>query len=133
IENTFGAWWMAGLRLNWSLGSLYALKNNKSLLHINRQTLAVDKEIFLFNIRLTLQQQNAEIRKYSAMIEQDNAIIELRTSVVRSAKAQLDNGVITVHEYIAKLNEENLAKQLRIVHGIQLIYAQYNFKNTSGN
>lgn len=133
IENKFGAWWIAGLRLNWSLGSLYSLKNNKNLLNISRQNLAIDKETFLFNTRLTLKQQNAEIKKYSDLIEQDDAIIALRASVAKAAKAQLDNGVITVHEYIAKLNEENLARQSRIVHRIQLLQAQYNFKNTSGN
>ncbi len=133
IENKFGAWWIAGLRLNWSLGSLYSLKNNKNLLNISRQNLDIDKETFLFNTRLTLKQQNAEIKKYSDLMEQDDAIIALRSSVARSAKAQLDNGVITVHEYIAKLNEENLARQSRIVHRIQLLQAQYNFKNTSGN
>lgn len=133
IKNEFGPWWIAGLRLNWSLGSLYSLKNSKHLLEINRQNADVDKEIFLFNTRITLDQQNADIKKYSDLLEQDNAIVELLTAVAQSAKAQLDNGVITVHEYIAKLNEENLAKQARIVHNIQLLQAQYNFKNTSGN
>lgn len=133
IKNEFGPWWIAGIRLNWSLGSLYSLNNNKRLLEIKRQNLDIDKETFLFNTRITLTQQNADIQKYSDLLEQDNAAIELLTAVVQSAKAQLDNGVITVHEYIAKLNEENLAKQTRIVHNIQLLEAQYNFKNTSGN
>jgi outer membrane protein TolC len=133
IKNELGPWWIAGVRLNWSLGSLYSLKNSKHLLEINRQNADVDKEIFLFNTRITLDQQNADIKKYSDLLEQDNAIVELLTAVAQSAKAQLDNGVITVHEYIAKLNEENLAKQARIVHNIQLLQAQYNFKNTSGN
>ncbi len=133
IENKFGPWWIAGIRLNWSLGSLYSLKNNKHLLDINRQNIDTDKETFLFNTRITLNEQHADIKKYSDLLEQDNAVIELLTAVVQSAKAQLDNGVITVHEYIAKLNEENLAKQSRIVHRIQLLQAQYNFKNTSGN
>jgi len=133
IENKFGPWWVAGIRLNWSVGSLYSLKNNRHLLEINRQNVDTDKETFLFNTRLTLSQQNADIKKYSDLLEQDNAVAELLTAVVQSAKAQLDNGVITVHEYIAKLNEENLAKQARIVHNIQLLQAQYNYKNTSGN
>ena len=133
IKNEFGPWWIAGIHLNWSLGILYSLNNNKRLLEIKRQNLDIDKETFLFNTRIMLKQQNADIQKYSDLLEQDNAAIELLTAVVQSAKAQLDNGVITVHEYIAKLNEENLAKQTRIVHNIQLLEAQYNFKNTSGN
>lgn len=133
IENKFGAWWMAGLRLSWSAGSLYTLKNNRSLLNISRKNIDTDKETFLFNTGLVLRQQNAEIRKYTELLQQDDAIIALRSAVVQSAKAQLDNGVITVHEYISKADQENMAKQSRIIHQVQLLQAQYNYKNTSGN
>lgn len=133
IDNAFGAWWVGGLRLSWSLGSLYSLKNNRNLLQINRQNQDIEKETFLFNTGLTQRQENAEIEKYSALIEKDETAISLRESVSKSARAQLDNGVITVHEYINKLNDENLAKQSRILHHIQLLHAQYNLKTTSGN
>ena len=124
---------MGGLRLNWSLGSLYTLKNSRNLLHIDRQNQDIEKETFLYNTRLTLGQENGDIKKYSELIQKDDAVISLRASVSQSAKAQLDNGVITVHEYINKLNDENLARQSRILHHIQLLQAQYNFKSTSGN
>jgi outer membrane protein TolC len=133
IENKSGAWWMGGIRMNWSLGDLYSLKNNKSILNLNRQGLDIDKETFLFNTNLTLSQQNADIKKYTELLGQDDTVIALRSSVLQSAKAQLDNGVITVHEYISKLNAENVAKQTGILHHIQLLQAQYNYKTTSGN
>lgn len=133
VENKFGPWWLGGVRLNWSLGSLYSLKNNKQLLEINRQSLDVTKETFLLNTTLSMQQQHQDIEKYADLMEQDDAAITLRSSVRKSAQAQLDNGVITVHEYISQLNAENLAKQSRILHNIQLLQAQYNYKNTSGN
>src|SRR5690606_24943231 len=60
IKNEFGPWWIAGIRLNWSLGSLYSLNNNKRLLEIKRQNLDIDKETFLFNTRIMLKQQNAD-------------------------------------------------------------------------
>ncbi|HEY9262726.1 TolC family protein [Chitinophaga sp.] len=133
IDNDFGPWWMGGIRLNWSIGSLYTLKNNRQQLDINRQNLDINKETFLFNTNLSLQQQNQDVSKYAALMEQDDEAITLRSSVRKSAQAQLDNGVITVHEYISQLNAENLAKQSRILHSIQLLQAQYNYKNTSGN
>ena len=40
--------------------------------------------------------------KYSSLIKQDETIISLRSSVANAAKAQLENGVVTVHDYIAK-------------------------------
>ncbi|MFY0255452.1 TolC family protein [Chitinophaga sp. 30R24] len=133
VDNKFGPWWVGGVRLNWSLGSLYSLKNNRQLLNINRQNLDVSKETFLFNTYLSLEQQNQDVSKFAELINQDDDAIALRTSVKKSAQAQLDNGVITVHEFISKLNAENLAKQSRILHRIQLLQAQYNYKNTSGN
>lgn len=133
VDNKFGPWWIGGVRLSWSLGSLYSLKNNRQQLDINRQNLDISKATFLFNTNLTLKQQSQDMEKYTALMEQDDNAIALRSSVRKSAQAQLDNGVVTVHEYIAQLNAENLAKQSRILHRIQLLQAQYNYKNTSGN
>jgi outer membrane protein TolC len=133
IENKFGPWWIGGLRLNWSLGSLYTLKNNRSILKMNRDNVDVDEETFLFNTNLSRSQENGEVRKYLSLIRQDDTVISLRASVTRAAQAQLDNGVITVHDYISKLNAETLARQIKTVHTTLLLQAQYDYKNTTGN
>jgi hypothetical protein len=93
----------------------------------------VDKETFIYNTNLTLSKQGQDLIKYSSLIRQDETIISLRSAVVSAAKAQLENGVVTVRDYIAKSNDENLAKQSKILHSILLIQAQYQYKNTSGN
>lgn len=133
IENKFGPWFITGLRLNWNLGSLYALKNNKEILHVNRQNVDVDREVFLYNTNLTLNQQGEEIQKFRELIDQDKRLIELRESVKKSAQAQLDNGVITIHEYISQLNSVNLSRQTLILHTVQLLLAAYKHNQTSGN
>ncbi|MEP6746716.1 MAG: TolC family protein [Bacteroidota bacterium] len=133
IENKFGAWWLGGLRLNWNLGSLYTLKNNREILKNSRDALDIDRETFLYNTNLTLSQQNSESQKYADLVMQDDAIIALRASVTKAAQAQLDNGVITAHEFISKLDAENIARQSKILHTTQLLQSQYNYKNTSGN
>jgi len=133
IENEFGPWWIGGVRMVWNLGSLYTIKNNRSNLKINREFLDVDKETFLYNTNLSLNKQSEDVIKYASLLRQDETVISLRSSVANAAKAQLDNGVITVHDYISKMNEENLARQTKILHSIQLIQAQYQYKNTTGN
>lgn len=133
IDNSFGVFGMGGLRLSWTLNSLYTLHNNKQTLRINRQDLDVQKETFLFNTRLTLTQQQVNAQQFDDMISQDQQIIALRTSVKNAAVAQLENGVITSHDYISQVNAENLARQNLALHEIQLLQIQYNSKNTSGN
>jgi outer membrane protein TolC len=133
ISNNFGFYGLGGLRFSWGLNSLYTLKNNRQLLHINQQDLDVQKETFLFNTRLTLTQQQINAQQYDDLISQDEEIIRLRTSVKNAAVAQLENGVITSHDYISQVNAENLARQNLVLHEIQLLQVQYNSKNTSGN
>lgn len=133
LDNDFGAWYVTGLRLNWNFGSLYSLRNNRRLLENNRRSIAVEEETFLFNTNLQLVQQRGELRKYREMIAADEEAIGYRASVKQSAKAQLENGVITVHEFINQLNAENQARQLLILHRLQLLQAMYQYKFTSGN
>ncbi len=133
ISNDFGFWALGGLRFSWSLSGLYTNKNDKRLLYLNRQNLEVQKETFLFNTHLTLAQQNAEAGKYQALADQDQQIIELRASVKSAALAQLNNGVITSHDYITQVNAESQARQSLILHKIQLLQSEYNTKTTSGN
>jgi len=45
----------------------------------------------------------------------------------------MENGVITTHEYIQKVNTESIAKQNKILHQIQLLQAKYNQKFITGN
>lgn len=133
IKNEFGPWYITGLRFNWSLNSLYSLSNKKTNLRLNRQLVDADRETFLLNINLDLAQQDEHVKKYTALIRQDEEAIDLRASVTKSAEAQLANGVITTHEYIQKLNAEQLARQTQIFHRIQLLQAKYNQKYISGN
>lgn len=133
IENKFGPWYVTGLRFSWSLSSFYSLSNKRNILQLNRQSIDADKETFLLNAKVDLSQQDEQVSKYTTLIQQDDAAIALRTSVTQSAEAQLSNGVITTHEYIQKLNAEHLAKQLKILHEIQLLQAIYNLKFIAGN
>ena len=133
LSNDFQWYYIGGLKLSWNLGSLYTLKNQRQLLEIGRQTLDIQKETFLFNINLNQKQQNAEIDKFVNLLKNDKAIIALRESVKKAASAQLENGVLSAHDYINEVNVEDQAKQNLILHTIQLLQAQYSYQNTNGN
>ncbi|WP_258140013.1 TolC family protein [Mucilaginibacter phenanthrenivorans] len=133
LSNDFAWYYIGGLKLSWNLGSLYTLKNQKKLLNINRATLDIQKETFLFNIRISQKQQLAGIEKYTELFKTDDAIIALRESVKKAASAQLENGVLSAHDYITEVNAENEARQSLILHKIQLLQEQYSYQNTTGN
>lgn len=132
ISDEFGPWYLAGLRLTWNLGSLYTLKNDKRNLNIQRKTVEAEKETFLLNTRLSMQEEDQEIQKYRELLAADKKAIKLRASVKNAAEAQLENGVITTSDYISRLNAENLAQQTLLYHKIALLQAQYKYRHNQG-
>jgi outer membrane protein TolC len=133
LSNNFAGYYIGGIKLTWSPSIFYTLKNNRALIDINRKNLAVEKETFLFNTNLTVKQQDADIGKYGQLLASDDRIIDLRTKVKNTAMAQLENGVITSNDFLTDVNDENQARQNKILHEVQLLMTQYNQQTTTGN
>ena len=133
LSNNFAGYYIGGIKLTWSPSIFYTLKNSRTLIDISRKTLAVEKETFLFNTNLTVKQQDADIGKYEQLLASDDRIIDLRTKVKTTAMAQLENGVITSNDFLADVNDENQARQNKILHEVQLLMTQYNQQTTTGN
>jgi hypothetical protein len=93
----------------------------------------VQKERFVFETNLLLKQTNAEVTKLRDLLDTDQEILLLRTSVKNAASAQLENGVITVNDYLREVLNEESARQQAILHNIQLLQAQQAIKITTGN
>ncbi|MCU7694723.1 TolC family protein [Haoranjiania flava] len=133
LDNNFAPYAIGGVRLSFPVSNLYTRENNLKIIELNKQQLEADREAFILNTDINLQKQASEIEKYESLIREDDKIIELRKSVTASAQAQLDNKVITVTEFITKLNAEYAARQTKYLHQLQLLKAKYNYNNTSGN
>jgi outer membrane protein TolC len=132
LDNSFDLYYVAGVRMNWSLGGLYTKKKEKKLVDVSQQQVALQKETFLLNTNVRLTQEQADIDKLKKLVETDQEIIALRTSVKEAAKAQLDNGVITTTNYLEEVNAEDQARQLMITHQLQWLQAKINYQTILG-
>jgi outer membrane protein TolC len=132
LSNEFKPFYITGFRINWPLGGIYTAGREKKLVVISQQTIDLQKQTFLLNTRSQLQQQQADIDKYGALLATDKEIIELRRQVTESAKAQLENAVITSNDFLLQVNAEDSARQAMILHELQWLQAQVNYQITSG-
>lgn len=132
LNSEFDWFYLAGLRLNWSFGGFYTLKNEKKQLDLNKSTIGLQQETFLLNTKTQLSQQSAEIKKQQQLLNTDEEIIALRERVIIAAKAQLDNGVITANDYLREVNAADQARQNRAAHQLLLLQAQINYQNLTG-
>jgi hypothetical protein len=79
----------------------------------------------------TVKQQQAEIDKINQLIAKDHEIVELRLKQKMQQKHNWKT-VITANDYLREVNAEDQARQMLIVHQLQLIQAQINYQTTKG-
>lgn len=131
LKNEFSAYYVAGVRLSWDFGNLYTRKNESRQLTLNRQDVDVQQETFLFNTHLEVTRSNSEIKKLTELMENDDEIIALRGNIKKSAQAKVANGTLTVTEMLREVTAEDLAKQDKMLHEIQLLSTIYELKHTT--
>jgi outer membrane protein TolC len=133
LKNEFDTYYIGGFRLNWNFSGFYNTKRDRQLMEVNNQSIDTQRDLFLFNTKLSLKQNSNDISRLSELMKVDEQIIALRERIKQIAKAQLDNGVITANDYLRELNAEDQAKQNETLHRVQWMLAQLNYKTTSGN
>jgi outer membrane protein TolC len=133
VDNTFQPIFMVGLRANWNVFDWNKSKAEKDALSVSAQIVATEKETFLLNNTLQLQEMENEIKKSNEIIKTDIEIIVLREYVEKSANAQLKNGVITASEYLIEFTNLYEAKTNQKIHEIQLALAKANYQVANGN
>ena len=133
LSNDFDMYYSTGLRLNWNISSFYTSGKEKDILQLNRESVELQRETFLFNTNLTVQQQMNETAKTEALIKTDEEIIALRAEIKNTARNQLENGTISAIDYVSYVNAEDQARQNLLLHQVQLLMVLYNNKTTTGN
>ena len=133
LKNEFSPYYIAGVRLSWNFGSLYTLKNDRQVIENKRRQLNNNRDVFLFNTRLEMTQQDQAIRSLEKQMKDDDEIIRLRTNIRKSAEAKVANGTLTVTEMLRELTNESLARQTKAMHEIQRLKGIYQLKYTTNH
>ncbi|MEZ7497730.1 TolC family protein [Flavobacterium sp. Arc3] len=133
LDNSFQTFYMLGLKANWNVFDWNKSKKEKDALVISEAIVTTEKETFLLNNNLQLQEMENEVNKLKEVISTDTDIISLREYVVKSSDAQLRNGVITSSDYLVELTNLYEAKTNQKLHEIQLLLAKANYQVIKGN
>ena len=133
MNRSFSLNGMIGARLTWNIGALYTRKNDKAKIRLQRDMAETSREVFLFNNRLELIQQNENIEQYRRLMNDDEEIIALRSSVRKAAESKLAHGIIDVNDLVKEINAENAARVQQSMHEIKLLKEVYDMKFTTNN
>lgn len=133
FENKFQLYGLAGVRLSWDIGSFWTQKNERRKIQTGIQSVEAQRETFLFNTALEVEQHNATIDRYEEQLRYDDEIIALRRSVRRASEAKMANGTLSGTDLASDIHAEQAAIQEKIVHEISLLMAIYEHKYATNN
>jgi outer membrane protein TolC len=124
---------IAGLSLSWNTDGLYKSSNNRELSKISLDRINNQQETFLFNTKLQLTQQRSDIEKQRTIIEKDQQIVVLKSSIKNAYEQKYQNGMCTMNDLLSATNGETEARSNQVLHETQLLLSVYAYKTTSGN
>ncbi len=132
LNNAFDDFYMVGIRLKWKVFDWGSVKDKKRILEISKGIVSTEKETFMLNNNLELQQAFNEIDKYRTLLGADQEILDLRRSIVASSQSQLQNGAITASVFLTEFNKLYSAEINQKLHELQLELAKVNYRNVQG-
>ncbi|MBQ7690270.1 MAG: TolC family protein [Muribaculaceae bacterium] len=124
---------MVGLRVNWTIGSLYTYRNDRARLALQRNEIDTQRETFLFNTRLQSAQETEAVAGYRRLLGDDDQIIDLRVTVRKAAESKLNHGIIDVNNLLQEISKENQARIARSQHQLEMLQHMYKDKIIHNN
>lgn len=124
---------MAGLSVSWDISGLYTTKNDRNILEINKMKIDNQQEIFMFNMRLELEESRSSIERSRQLMQQDDEIVRLRERIKQASEIKYENGACTMTDLLNDISAENAARQNKALHRIEYLMNLYKYKTTSGN
>lgn len=133
LSGKFDPYFVAGLKLQWNIGSLYTLRNDRRKLEAESSKLDITRRSFLLNTSIEAVQKRSEMEKAADVLERDGQIISLRENISRTAERQYKEGVIKMNDYLGHLDEEFNARLDKDIHELQYVMAVCDYRNTIGS
>lgn len=132
LGNELQPYYLAGIKFQWDLGSLYSLKNDKKKIELQRKSIESERETFLMNTSMDVTEQLETIDKLKKTLAMDNDIISMRERIKSAGEEQYANGVIKMIDLMTMIDDEYNAKLNKSVHEIQLMMAIRKLNNIIG-
>lgn len=132
LDNSFDDFYMVGLKLNWNVFDWGKVKKQKKSLNISKELIEAERETFIFNNNIELEEAGIKISKAQEILKKDMEIIALRENILKTADSQLTHGVITSSEFLTEFNKLYEAKINQNLHEINLEMAKADYNIIKG-
>jgi outer membrane protein TolC len=116
INDKFDTYYQVGVGLSWNITDWNQTERNKAISDIQIDIINKKQESFDLVLQSSLIRLEKELLKYDELLARDKEITKIREKIRQNASIQLDNGVISVADYLVFLNEESESRIKMKIH-----------------
>lgn len=133
FNNKFDTYYSLGLGFSWNVLDWKTTRKQQQILKFQQDIVQTKQESFIRNIDLASDQQIKQIDQITELLKSDQDLIQIRERITKTSASKLENGAITMADYIQDLNAETTAKLMLETRKIQLKEARIKLINIRGN
>jgi outer membrane protein TolC len=132
LSDKWDSFWIVGAGLKWTLWDWHINQRDQKMLSIQKSMIQNQKDNFSLNLQVQSASEMSSIRKYTAAIQQDEKLLDLRKDILRTISSQFDNGLVSSSDYIQELNARLSAEIALQTDRLLLVQAQNNLLTILG-
>ncbi|MGQ7868598.1 TolC family protein [Sunxiuqinia sp. sy24] len=133
LSDDFDSYALLGVGVSWSVLDWKNTRREKEIIQIEQELVMTREQQFERNIQIALDGEYRRIEQLRALLESDQELIDLQARITASAASKLENGTITISDYLKDLNAEVAARIALESHKVRLEAAKINYQTIKGN
>lgn len=119
-----------GVRFQWNISAFYTKRNTERRLDASVRQVELQRETFLYGKRIEQVRLNADIEQMREILEDDDRLINIRTSIREASESQLQNGTLLISDLLKDINDEHKARIDKSIHELEYLKKLYEMKYT---
>jgi outer membrane protein TolC len=132
FNSGFQPYFIGGISLSWNFGRLYSYRDECDNVEVGKKSIEVQREAFLFNLNQKIVKSNSDIEKIRELIKNDDEIILLREQIKAVSEAKVENGTMSINDFLQDYCPGGFGKQNKSLHEMQLLLTLYQLKVEKG-
>ena len=119
-----------GVRFQWEISAFYTKRNTERRLDASVRQVKLQRETFLYGKRIEQVRLNADIEQMREILEDDDRLINIRTSIREASESQLRNGTLLISDLLRDINDEHRARIDKSIHELEYLKKLYEMRYT---
>lgn len=126
MKDDFRSYYMVGVKFQWNIWDWSKTSREKNIYSIQEEMIDSRRESYLRNLNIADKNEITKLRQLQDALSTDQEILDLRKSISSQTEKRLEQGMVTMTDYLTEYNAQVKAGLQLETHKIQLLQSKVN-------